>query len=477
MAEEVELKLELSADAADAIEATPLLPGKPAPVLQVATYFDTDDHLLARAGFPLRIRRGGGKHIQTIKADGAGSVGLFARTEWERPIDGDVPILDSTTPLPGLLGEALGRILPLFDVRVERRTWMIDRGEAAIELVLDRGEVVLGAHRAPICELELELKSGDRAALFDLARELDAVAPLRLGVQSKSERGYLLTRPAPAAVKAEPLLLRGDMTTADAFRCITAACVRQFRLNEAIFLAGRDLEALHQARVALRRLRSAFRLFKPIIGDDGANIRRALDWLASELGEARNFDVLAGRADAGALRDRIAAAREIAYGEVCDALLTARARWSMLDLVAWQAPCSSERGEVMAVAEFAPAALDRLRRKVKRRGAGLGEGDRERHDFRKCVKEMRYASEFFAHIFEGKGARQRHKRYVSLLETLQGQLGALNDFATASAIFEQLGLSGHPEVKRLAGAGMAKKKLLRAAVRTRDDLLRTKPFW
>src|SRR3546814_19805479 len=77
------------------------------------------------------------------------------------------------------------------------------------------------------------------------------------GVQSKAERGYRLTGPAPTMVKAELVKLAAGMTAADAFRHIAQSCVRQFRLNEALLLAGRDAGALHQVRVALRRLRSA----------------------------------------------------------------------------------------------------------------------------------------------------------------------------------------------------------------------------
>src|SRR3546814_2846157 len=82
-------------------------------------------------------------------------------------------------------------------------------------------------------------------------------------------------------------------------------------------LAGRDAGALHQVRVALRRLRSAFSIFNPVIGGYAhALLREELRWLASELADARNLDVLLERAKPGALRDRIAAAREAAYDAV-----------------------------------------------------------------------------------------------------------------------------------------------------------------
>src|SRR3546814_13960448 len=73
--------------------------------------------------------------------------------------------------------------------RIERRTWIISEGGATTELVLDSGEVVAGERTSPICEIELELKQGDPAALFAVARRTDAGGPARRGVQGKAERG------------------------------------------------------------------------------------------------------------------------------------------------------------------------------------------------------------------------------------------------------------------------------------------------
>src|SRR3546814_19223481 len=78
--------------------------------------------------------------LQTIKADGASAAGLFVRSEWERPVSNDTPVLDDTTPIRAVLGDAADAITPVFEVRIERRTWIISEGGATIELVLDRSE-------------------------------------------------------------------------------------------------------------------------------------------------------------------------------------------------------------------------------------------------------------------------------------------------------------------------------------------------
>lgn len=482
MADEIELKLELSPADADRIEASGLLPGKPRAVRQVSTYFDTSDHAVAKAGFSLRIRRTGAKRVQTIKAGGAGTAGLFIRSEWERPVENDTPVLDFATPLPTVLGKAADAVGPAFEVRIARRTWNIADEAASIELVLDRGEVIAGERRSPVCEIELELKSGDRAALFALARKIDAVAPVRLGALTKSERGYRLTGPAATSVKVARVPLTLDMTAAQAFRRIVEACIRQFRLNEMLLMEARDQAALHQARVALRRLRSALAIFKPMIGDGGVPIGKELRWLASIFGEARDLDVLCERARPGVIFDRIEAAREAAYDRVDVALQSTRARALMLDLVEWAAAgewSEGSGGEAdgdQPARAYAARALRHFRRRIKRKGRDLASLDDDaRHMVRKDAKKLRYATEFFASLFERKRERRRHKRFLARLEALQDRLGMLNDLVAAPAVLAKAGLSDDAVVE-LPGYG-SKKKLLDRAEAAHEDLIDTKIFW
>lgn len=483
MADEVELKLEIASGDAAKFEASGFLADSPEKVRQISTYFDTPEHDVARAGFSLRIRRSGKKRVQTIKADGASAVGLFMRSEWERAAENDTPVLDYTTPLPALLGDKVDSIAPAFEVEIHRQAWTVDEGDTTIELVLDRGEVVAGARRSPVCEIEVELKSGDPAVLFALARRIDAVVPVRLGVLSKAERGYALGAAVPTRVMAEPVTLAGDATTAQAFGQIVQSCIRQFRLNEALLLASRDAGALHQARVALRRLRSACSIFNPMIGEACAQLRAELRWLASELGQARDLDVLLRRAEPGPLYDRIAAMREATYDSVCEILSSARARWLMFDVTEWAATAKwsgktgSGHNSEGPARDFATKALDRYRRKVKREGRNLADIDDEaRHEARKSAKKLRYAAEFFAGLFERKNEKRRHKRFVKALEALQDQLGALNDLATAPDVLKKLGVAEDPGAADLMAYGK-KAKLLDAAVEAHEDFIDTKRFW
>ncbi len=364
-------------------------------------------------------------------------------------------------------------------MNIERRAWIISEDKATIELVLDRGEAAAGERRSSICEIELELKDGDAAALFALARRLDAAAPVRLGVLTKAERGYRLTGPLATMARAEPVMLAADMTARQAFRSTVQSCVRQFRLNEALLLVDRNPGALHQARVAVRRLRSAFSIFRPLIRDAGTDLRAGFRWLASELGEARNLDVLLERAKPGALQDRIAAAREAAYDRGGEVLALPRVRRLMLDLAEWTASgdWQSTADGHQPAREFAVRALDRFRRRVKKDGRDLaGADDEARHELRKDAKKLRYAAEFFASLFERKRDKRRYKRFIAALEALQDELGALNDLATAPEVLEKLGVADDPEASTLLAEGR-KKKLVAAAADAHEELVDTKRFW
>ena len=482
MAEEVELKLAVTEEAAAAIEASGLLPGEARRVRQSSIYFDTADHALARAGSALRIRKSGRKRVQTIKSAGASTAGLFARSEWERTVEDDRPILDANTPLLAILNGDVDAIAPIFEVEIARRIWTIVAEGATIEMVLDRGHVAVGDRRSSICEIELELKSGGSAALFAFARQLDAVAPVRLGVLTKAERGYRLAGPAVTMFKAEAVLLTADMTAAQTFAIIAQSCVRQFRLNETLYLAEGGAAALHQARVALRRLRSAFSIFRPIIGVSGAALTADLRWLASELGEARNLDVLLARIRPGPLHDRVALARDAAHRRVAQVLALPRTRQLMLDLAEWAARggwsgSPEAANDDVEVGAFAIAALDRCYRCAKKRGHHLAQADdAHRHEARKAAKKLRYAAEFFASLFTGKRELARYDRLITCLEALQDQLGALNDLATAALLLEKLDAAADPEASRMTAGGSRRKRLAEAETAHRK-LCEAKRFW
>jgi inorganic triphosphatase YgiF len=482
---EVELKLEIDpADAARFADAPALagLNGEKTELL--STYFDTSDEDLRRKGYALRIRRKGDARIQTVKAEGEGAAGLFVRPEWEREVKGDRPVLDATAgPLAEVFpSDVLGSLAPMFETRVTRTIFEPTIAGAAIELALDVGEAVAGPRRTALCEVELELKSGSPRAIFDLARQLDAHVPLRLGMRSKSEAGYSLSRDdKPRAAKAEAVVLDRTGDTRDAFAAIAHNCIRQFRLNEGGVMTIGGAGSVHQARVGLRRLRSAFSLFKPLLaGDARADLLKLeLKWLAAELGEVRNLDVLIPRMPEE-LHAQLGLARERALAHVRVALGSARTRLLMIDLAEWLAigdwrvdPADPALAARLAP-DFAADVLDRHRRRIKKRGKHLAALDDEhRHEVRIEGKKLRYAAEFFASLYSGKKARRRHKAFLSAIEDLQDALGELNDLVTGPDVLAALGIAQDLPVP----SKRERRAMLDGAEESLETLLDVKRFW
>jgi len=91
-AREVELKLEVPTHSLYRLARSSLLRAAPKksskPATLVSVYFDTDKLKLRNKGLSLRVRRIGRRHVQTIKRESGESAALFARDEWEHPING-----------------------------------------------------------------------------------------------------------------------------------------------------------------------------------------------------------------------------------------------------------------------------------------------------------------------------------------------------------------------------------------------------
>lgn len=454
---------------------------KPSRQLLHATYFDTPDHLLHRAGFALRIRRSGRKYIQTIKSRGSKMSGLFIRQEWERPVSGNRVMLDPTTPILELLSGAADGLTPAFEVSVERLRWMVEEGGSSIEVVLDRGLVKASDRQAPFCELELELKRGEPQAVFAFARKIAEFVPVRPGVLSKAQRGYGLLGPVIDAFKAEKVDLARDVSPATAYRDIAGLCLHQYILNETRLLAGHQPEALHQARVALRRLRSAIAIFKPMLGNQHlAHVQSELRWLTAALGSTRDIDVLLDTTRQEERRKQLEDACATSHAELAATLATKRVRDLLLELAEWIAagPWSVARDGLDSTAKcYAQEALHKLRKKVKRRGGDLATlTDVERHDLRKAAKRLRYGVEFFGSLFPEHKAQRRYRKFSASLEKLQDDLGELNDLVSIPVLLERLGLAEAATTERQM-LQQRKTDLISKAVQSWADLMDHKAFW
>jgi len=426
-----------------------------------STYYDTPDAALKQRGLTLRVRDQGGHYLQTVKGGDLASGDLLSRDEWEDAIAEGRPDPDAAQSGSRLPEGAAGDLRPFFVTEVTRTIFAIEPLPGTkIEAAVDEGEIrAADKDRAePISEVELELKGGDAAALYDLAAQLLEVAPFRIERRSKSERGYQLAGygdAAPSAVHAEPVILDTDMTVEAALQKIGRSCLAQLLRNEPAVLSAQG-EGVHQMRVAVRRLRSAISSLKKFLPQEHVQwVTEELRWLGGTLGSARNLDVFAaelvpaartglqdepGWDDLAATLDRL---RVAAYDEIRQAILSQRYTASMLHLLRWfeaagwrRHPASDEPDAMTSpICAIAPGVLDRRRRKVRQRGKGFGGlMPRERHKLRIAVKKLRYTIELFGSLFDKDGL----ERFVARLKRLQSGLGYANDVRVAHEFITEL---------------------------------------
>jgi inorganic triphosphatase YgiF len=468
---EIELKLSLRPDDLPRVAGAPWLkpPGARRAVTRTleSVYYDTPDLMLRARNLVLRVRKIGQRYIQTIKTKHSPADAVMNRREWEARVAGVAPDFSriADEDLRKALDSAAGDLAPAFTTQIRRTTRMIERSnEASVELAIDQGEVVTPRGSEPVCEIELELKQGKPGALYDLALALNEIAPVHLETRSKSDRGYALLRGDRLSwSKAGQLALDPGMNGAEALTAIIRHNLAHLIANEPVARDGRDPEGVHQVRLALRRLRSALAVFRPLLPVElHEGVKGELRWLAGELGPARDLDVFiaellgpvkAAFPDEAGFATLEAIAREArgeAYEHVHDAFGTARYTALLLQLgrlletSAWQEAMSAEAALQLAAPArgFASDLLADRHRKARKRGRHFAAlSPEERHELRIRLKRLRYAAEFFRSLYD-KGETMP---YLKRLSRLQDDLGHLNDVETATRLLTDFEERGGPK--------------------------------
>ena len=295
------------------------------------------------------------------------------------------------------------------------------------------------------------MRDGAPAELFTLAKQLAEDVPLEIGVLSKQERGLLLAeRALDHEQKSREPTIAEEMTAGQAFAAVVQECIRHFRLNQALIIAERDPAALHQARVAMRRLRTAFTLFRPAIRQGSLEpLKNELKAFIEPFGVARNLDVYLdkhGEELGWGDRRTLRSARSVTYDQVIDALNAQQMRDMLVDLVEWLSSADWQRKAASEpIGRFAERQLEAAWRKVKRGGSQLGELEEQQlHRLRIDIKKLRYSAEFLAPLYR----RKRVRTFAASLEAMQDCLGLIHDDMISREIVADYALSESGRTKR-----------------------------
>jgi len=449
MSKEIELKLALPKAALPALRRHPLLQqGEKLgnAVTLVNTYYDTPDLSLRDRKIAVRTRKQGRRWLQTVKCAAISQAGLSSRPEWEQDFLGAFDFSAITdAPTARELEAAADTLVPVFTTNFRRETYRLTPAEGIeVLLMLDNGRIEANERSEPICEAELELVSGKADDLYQLACELAGAIPLMPADRSKAERGYRLFTAAPEApARAGKSPITAEQNPLEAFRSLAFDCLGQWQANALAAVTEDDPEYVHQLRVALRRLRSLIKLFRPALPE--AFVTHWSEMLrnsATEMGDARDFDVLIDEILAPIspapllpapliepLCERALAARESARKEARERLAHADQGLRILTLARdLNALDSNALNAAADLTAFARLQLDALRKRARKRFAQAKGPDPEHlHELRVSLKQLRYGGEFFRPLFNAEDM----KRYLTELRRGQEQLGYLNDVEIA----------------------------------------------
>jgi CHAD domain-containing protein len=411
-------------------------------------YYDTDDLRLTRWGLSLRFRGGQGWTLKLPVPHA--SLGL-AREEHVFPGERDaVPpaVLDLARAY--LRGTAPHPVAELRTLRATRHVYN-GEGEDLAELAEDDVRVVEGSRVVQrFRELEIELEApADDALLDELSAALRGAGA---GSPDPTPKNVRVLGPRASEPEIVVPALDANSSAGEAARAALARAAERFVRYDTLLRLHADAEAVHQARVAIRRMRSDLRTFGAVLDRAWADgLREQLRWIGDTLSAARDADVVIARLSddgttlpqtdrrridviLGPLREE----REQAYRNV-GAMLREPRYDDLLEAIveAARAPVLGARAEMPATDAarlILGPAWKSLRKAVRRRSRPPT--DRELHRIRIKAKRERYAAEALAPAV---GANAH--ALARAVEALQTVLGTQHDAATASAVVRRIGKS------------------------------------
>ena len=423
-----------------------------------AVYFDTDDLRLAQAGVTLRRRRGGDDAGWHLKLPAGGDSRDEVRVSEARAGR------RRTSPAELVaLTRALHRGVPLkpvAELATRRRRWRLtdENGRVLVEVVDDHVSAhTLGASTSGMSWREVEVELGEHGdpELLDLVeRRLLEAGVRRSDARSKLARvlGERLPTPAPAPqlgrkATAGEVVLAYLREQAEAIRWGDPA-VRQDAPD-----------AVHQMRVAVRRMRSALQAYGKVIDRSATReLTDELKWLAGVLGDARDLEVLHARFThavqelpddlvVGPVQARLTryfAGREADARTALIAALDSDRFLALLTAVdrLLAAPPLTRLARGTARREL-PALVGRTYRRVDghvRQAHRLSGADRdlEWHEARKAAKRLRYATEAGAPVLGAPATR-----LVNRVKQVQELLGDHQDAVVARPVLREIGIHAH----------------------------------
>jgi len=456
-------------------------------------YLDTADWRMHGARYTLRVRQSDSRAEATMKAydGGADAGGKRSRREITQPLPANPADRSYSMWLraePGPIADRLAALLgaqplhALFTIYTDRRVFSLRLGDREMgEIALDRTTVTSGNSEDPARLLRVEVETPADLApeaepFIDVLREACTLQP---GGTPKFQWAFgMAGLERPGELPVDPLRLRRKTPIGEVAVAWIATQASLLAAHEAGARLGDDPEALHQMRVATRRLRAALRLFAEVLPPEAATLNTELRWLAGVLGQVRDLDVQIDRLHAqerepGTLQPLIAhleQRRFVLRGRLLAALEAERytALRAGLDALAAVDHAQLPPAAFTPVRKAAPALLGRQYRRLRRAARGLAATSPPEayHATRIRAKRLRYALDPLASLYGAPAAEA-----LSSLRRAQDILGEYQDAIVADQWLRDLSVTLRSELPaptlfamgRLAEQHHAEQRALREA--------------
>ncbi|MGV8910096.1 MAG: CHAD domain-containing protein [Propionicimonas sp.] len=426
----------------------------------IATYYDSPDFRLNTARVTLRRRTGGHDDGWHLKSPGTGPDERF---EDSLPVSAGEPWMPPPAFRERVEGVLSGApLIPVATLRTHRREQdLLDEGGTVVALACtDRVRSLVAGRREKWREAEVELAAGDPALLERIEAVLTGAGIQRATVGSKVARAIAGSLAAKGAARA-------DTTAGHLVKDYLATQVGVLQRFTAA-LSGTDPEAVHDARVATRRLRSTLRtygvLFRP---KDLNDVVDRLRKFTRVLGPARDAEVVLAhlRQDAaeigdgdfggqfewvfGPLEQAVNTSRE-QLGDYLEATAYRRLQKSLSALLASSRQTKpAKTASIEVLGDLRSAMVAKVAAQAEQAAAGPGNLALW-HGVRKSAKVVRYATELV----------------VPAMPSLAGQRAAWEQVTESLGIVQDLGVAH----ERLSG--LALRAVAQGASGTAFDELR-----
>ncbi len=165
-----------------------------------AVYFDTSGYDFQKNHIAFRIRREGSRFVATLKRRGSVSDGLHKREEINAPVTDDDFVANPKLSLfagDELIGDIASELadkelVPVMEMNFAREKFRVDYRGSIMEISIDQGDIITSGGSCPICEMEIELYSGNEADLVKLGKQIQKSYNLKEENMSKYGRGLAL---------------------------------------------------------------------------------------------------------------------------------------------------------------------------------------------------------------------------------------------------------------------------------------------